>query len=196
MKPSLEKIQFSKPLRDVKIVANGPVIHELERLLKEREQAGFERGRQEGEKALSELLVQQRSELQELLNGVITAMNQAIPQLVHEAEPLLIKLASEIAFKIVGEQTIHKEMIESTIRQALNQVKETSELEIFLNKHDLDLLNKNNSPLISTNENGVRIRFVASPEVTSGGCIIQTKFGIIDARREIKVRMIKEALKG
>lgn len=196
MKPSLEKIQFSKPLRDVKIVANGPVIHELERLLKEREQVGFERGRQEGEKALSELLVQQRSELQELLNGVITAMNQAIPQLVHEAEPLLIKLASEIAFKIVGEQTIHKEMIESTIRQALNQVKETSELEIFLNKHDLDLLNKNNSPLISTNENGVRIRFVASPEVTSGGCIIQTKFGIIDARREIKVRMIKEALKG
>jgi flagellar assembly protein FliH len=195
MKPWRENISFSKPLRDIKVVAIGPILQELDRLFKEREQTGFERGRNEGEKALSEMLVQQRSELQELLNGVIGSMNQAIPQLIHESEPLLIALAAEIAIKLVGEQIISSQMIESVVKQALKQVKESSELDIYLNKHDLDLLNKNGSSLLSSNEEGIQKRFLASPEVTQGGCIIQTRFGQIDARRETKIRILKEALK-
>lgn len=40
----------------------------------------------------------------------------------------------------------------------------------------------------------VPLRFAGSSEVTRGGCLVQTRFGVIDARRETKVEQIRQAL--
>jgi flagellar biosynthesis/type III secretory pathway protein FliH len=37
------------------------------------------------------------------------------------------------------------------------------------------------------------LRFIASSEVSRGGCIVQTRFGIIDARREIKFEQLAQS---
>ena len=37
-------------------------------------------------------------------------------------------------------------------------------------------------------------RFLASPEVTRGGCLVQTHFGTVDARRETKFDLLKRTL--
>ena len=39
-----------------------------------------------------------------------------------------------------------------------------------------------------------KMRFTASREVSRGGCIVQTRFGIIDARRETKLARVAEYL--
>ena len=36
------------------------------------------------------------------------------------------------------------------------------------------------------------LRFVHSPEATRGGCIVQTRFGVIDARRETKLEQLQQ----
>jgi flagellar biosynthesis/type III secretory pathway protein FliH len=38
------------------------------------------------------------------------------------------------------------------------------------------------------------IRFHDSPEVGRGGCLVQTRFGAIDARRETKLELIRKSL--
>jgi flagellar biosynthesis/type III secretory pathway protein FliH len=38
------------------------------------------------------------------------------------------------------------------------------------------------------------VRFQPSPEVTPGGCLVQTRFGVIDARRETKLELIRQSL--
>jgi len=37
-------------------------------------------------------------------------------------------------------------------------------------------------------------RFLSSPEVTRGGCLVQTQFGTVDARRETKFDLLQRTL--
>jgi flagellar biosynthesis/type III secretory pathway protein FliH len=39
-----------------------------------------------------------------------------------------------------------------------------------------------------------RIRFQSSSQVSRGGCIVQTHFGVLDARRETKTGMLEKTL--
>jgi flagellar biosynthesis/type III secretory pathway protein FliH len=38
------------------------------------------------------------------------------------------------------------------------------------------------------------LRFSGAAEVTRGGCIVQTRFGLVDARRETKMEQLRQAL--
>jgi len=61
----------------------------------DREQAAYERGRLDGEKALNERLMQQRNELLELQQGVLKSLQQAVPQVMRDCEQALTALASK-----------------------------------------------------------------------------------------------------
>ena len=58
---------------------------------------------------------------------------------------------------------------------------------------DFALLQRANSPLLVGSEIE-KMRFQTSPEVTRGGCLVQTRFGVIDARRENKFDLLKKSL--
>src|SRR5262245_14811053 len=93
---SYKPITFASALRDVRLAAaTSP--SELERRSHEAEQAAYERGRRDAEKALSEQLLQQRAELLELHQGVVESLRASVPQLVKDAEVALIDLAMEAA---------------------------------------------------------------------------------------------------
>ena len=85
-------------------------------------------------------------------------------------------------------------MIEASVREALSQVQESTEFSIFLHSDDLALLQKLNSPLLATKNGTDQVQFHSSADVTRGGCLVQTRFGIIDAQRETKVAQLKKAL--
>jgi flagellar biosynthesis/type III secretory pathway protein FliH len=48
--------------------------------------------------------------------------------------------------------------------------------------------------VLLTDVGGERMKFQVSPQVTRGGCMIQTNFGIVDARRETKLAALKQSL--
>jgi flagellar assembly protein FliH len=195
MKPLPELLQFSLPLRGVRMVA--PLVDaEPGERLRELHDEVFERGRREGEKALSEQLIRQRSELLELQNGLLQSLRDLLPEVARECESALVALALEAAQKLVAGLPVSLEMVEATVKEALARVEETSELTILVNAEDLELLQRANSPLLLTDTSGERIRFRVAREVTRGGCIIQTRFGTIDARRETKVELLRRALEG
>ena len=195
MKTWRERIQLRAPLRDVKPTAGTGPPPETSWAQKEREQAAFERGRQEGEKALSEQLMRQRRELLELQQGVLESLRQAIPQVVRETESVLVSLAAEVAYKLVGELAITPEMIEIAVRQAVRQVEQTTDFEVLLHPEDLEMLQRANAPMLLPSGNQERMRFGTAPNVTRGGCLVNTRFGVIDARRETKIELVKEALR-
>jgi flagellar biosynthesis/type III secretory pathway protein FliH len=64
---------------------------------------------------------------------------------------------------------------------------------VLLNPEDYEML-QSNAPLPSAS-NGERTRFKASLDVTRGGCILQTRFGVVDARRETKFEALKDSLR-
>jgi flagellar assembly protein FliH len=188
-------ISFTSALTDVRFVkpalaAEDVVVDDSA----EREKAAYERGRHEGEIALREQLIDQRNEMAALLNGVIDSLQKTVPQLVHETESALIQLALESAQKIVAGIPVNPKLVESVVREALKQVEDTADVVIQLHPEDFALLQKHKSDVLKPPPNSKPLQFSSSADVTRGGCLLRTRFGIIDARRETKFDQLREAL--
>jgi flagellar assembly protein FliH len=191
-----EPIPFTSILADVRLAkatlapSSAPAVDEAA----EREKAAYERGRHDGEIALREQLIAQRNELGGLLNGVINSLQKTVPQLVHETESALIQLALESAQKIVAGMPVNPKLVESVVREALQQVEDTADVVIQLHPEDLALLQKHKSDVLKPPPNSKPLQFSSSADVTRGGCLLRTRFGIVDARRETKIDQLREAL--
>jgi flagellar assembly protein FliH len=188
-----DTIHLAHPLKDVRRLTAAPPL-DWESLLREREQAAFERGRREGENALGQQLIQQRAEMAELQRGILDSLRQALPQVIKESETELIRLALEAARKVVAGLPITGELVESVVREALSQVEDTEEIIIQLHAEDLSLLRKHSAPVLNGVPDLGPLRFTTSAEVTRGGCIVQTRFGLVDARREVKFEQLQQTL--
>ena len=188
-----ETIAFSPVLRDVRLLTQAPAqdwaVH-----LREREETAYQKGRRDGEHALGQQLLQQRNEMVELQNGVLRTLQQILPQVIRESESALIQLALESAQKIVAGLPIDTALVEAVVREALSQVEDTAEITVQLHPDDLALLRKHESPLLNGLPESGPLRFTPSPDTTRGGCIVQTRFGIIDARRETKLEQLNKTL--
>ncbi|MBX3743669.1 MAG: hypothetical protein KF833_00020 [Verrucomicrobiae bacterium] len=195
MKLSREVIRLTAPVRDVRPVRNGAAMPEPGPALSEADvQAAYERGRADGEKALGEQLLQQRQQVREMLDGAIAALGKAVGQVVADTEEHLVALSLDIARKVVGEIPISVEVVEAAVHEALSQVEGSSEFQVRLHPADLELLRKVESPLLASPDDEGAVRFHGSPEVSRGGCLVQTRFGIVDARRETKLDLIQRSL--
>jgi flagellar assembly protein FliH len=188
-----ESIPLHQTLRDVRLLTQAPM-QDWNEHLREREQAAYERGRREGENSLGQQLIAQRNEIGGVLNGVLESLRNALPQIVQESENALIELALESARKIVADMPVNTKMVEAVVREALKQVEDTAEVTVQLHPEDLALLQKQKSKFLADGKDSAPLRLVGSPDVSRGGCLVQTRFGIIDARRETKFNQVREAM--
>lgn len=190
---SPEPIRFSEPLCDVRLLAGAPA-QDWQQFLREREQAAFENGRRSGESALNEQLLRQRNETVELQRGILASLQAALPKVAHEAESALIDLALESAQKIVAGLPIDAVLVEHTVREALSQAQDTAEILVQVHPDDLALLRQHQAPVLNGLPESGPLRFAPTSDVGRGGCVIQTRFGLIDARRETKIEQLRQSL--
>ncbi len=188
-----DSITLKQPLRDAQLLVNAPAL-DWETYLREREKAAYEQGRRDGEGAIDEQLKQQRQEMAELQNGVVRSLKEMLPQMGREMESVLIQLAFESAQKLVAGLPINAKMVQAVVREALSQAHDLTDISIRIHPDDLALLRKHKSPLLAGLPETGPLRFVASSEVTRGGCVIQTRFGLMDAQRETKLEQLRKAV--
>jgi flagellar assembly protein FliH len=199
MKPAPLNMKWSKtialtePFHDVRVSALPPE-SEMKRNARATEQAAYERGRVDGEKHLGEQMLQQRNELLELHQGVIESLRRAVPEVIQQTETTLMQIALECAQKIVAGIPISPELVEAVVREAVTQTKETSEIMVQLHPDDLALLRKNQSPILQGMSEAGPLKFSGSSEISRGGCLVQTRFGTLDARRETKLEQLRESI--
>ena len=196
-------LTLSQPLHDVRLVRRGeapaadkpPANSETApKLGPELLKASYERGRSDGERAMGDQLIRQRAELVELQTGVLTALRESIPQVARECEQALVALALEVAQKLVAGLPVSPEMVEAAVKEALAQVEDGAEVTALLHPDDLALLERMTSPQPLPLGAGERVRYSPSAQVSRGGCLVQTRFGLIDGRRETKLEVLKKAL--
>ena len=186
-------IHLHQPLRDIRSRATGSsstMPTETEAL----ERAAYDRGRRDGENALREQLLAQRNEFLELQRGVIQSIRDAVPQVVRDSETAVLHLAIETAQRLVAALPVSAEMVEASVREALGQVADTSEVTVLLNPEDLALLEQHQAEGSAAVVGRPQLAFRSSAEVTRGGCLVLTRFGVVDGRRETKVELMKKAV--
>jgi flagellar assembly protein FliH len=189
-----ETISLPKPLRDVFLTIPNSTTTVGPEARQDPWQAGYDAGRIDGEKAVSEQLLKQRGETNELFQGLLTSLREAVPQVIRDTESMMVSLALEVAQKIVANMPISAAMIEAAVRDALSQVEGTVQVTIRLHPADLELLQNTHSPLLGSGDGASEFRFLGSADVTRGGCLVQTRFGMVDARRETKFDLLKRNL--
>ena len=187
------EIPLKQPLLGVRRLTDAPP-QDWRDQARERERAAYERGRREGEKVLGEQLLQQRAELAELQNGILSSLQRALPDVVRESENAVLNLALESAQKIIAGLPINAELVDAVVREALRQVEDTAEVTVQLHPEDLALLRRNASTLLNGLPESGPLKFRPSTEITRGGCLVQTRFGLLDARRETKFEQLKQSL--
>jgi flagellar assembly protein FliH len=188
-----ETITLTEPLHDVRATTLPPE-SEPESRVRAAEQAAYERGRLDAEKNLGAQLLQQRNEMLELQQGVLESLRCAVPEVIRQTEEALFQIALESAKKVVAGIPIEPGLVEAVVREAVAQTKETAEITIQLHPDDLALLHKHPSPILQGLPGAGPLKFIGSSEITRGGCLVQTRFGLLDARRETKLEQLRESI--
>jgi flagellar assembly protein FliH len=170
------------------------MMHAMDASHREAWQAGYEQGRLEGEKSVGEQLLKQRGEMHELLSGTLESLRQAVPQVIRDTENMMVSLALDVARKLVSEMPISVPMVEAAVRDALKHVEGSAQVTVRLHPADLELLQNAGSPLLASAQTPNDFRFLSSVEVSRGGCLVETRFGTVDARRETKFDLLTKSL--
>lgn len=196
MKSWRKSIVLDRPLRGV---TPGKAAHPAPPILTSADleaarKAGYDAGRADAERSLGDQLVKQRTEAGTLALGVVEALKRAVPQVVRETERHLVTLALDIAHKLVTDAPVTVEMVQVAVGEALAEVEGASEVHVRLNPEDLELLKSTESALLTPTANGAQVQFHEASEVSRGGCLVQTRFGVIDGRRETRLELLKKSL--
>jgi flagellar biosynthesis/type III secretory pathway protein FliH len=159
----------------------------------EIEQNAFQQGFDEGKKVGFEAGSKK-------LEPVIISLNQALRQLenvrqeIHgQIEKEVVKLAVAIAKKIVcHEIKISPDTVVCVAREAISGLENPGKIKVKMNPVDLQFVQNTKHQLTQILHNVENVLFEAEESIPSGGCIIETDMGDIDARLEKQFQVIEE----
>jgi flagellar assembly protein FliH len=164
------------------------------RSIDEIKSSAFQQGFSEGEKAGFEAGTKR-------VDPLINSFNQGLEQLknirreIHQKiEKEVAQLALSIAKKIVcHEVKTTEETVVCVAREALSRVENPGKIKVKLNPADLQFIQATKSQLSHFLDDVENIRFEAEDSIQSGGCLIETDMGDIDARIEKQFQAIEES---
>lgn len=151
------------------------VTKECEQLKAHAEEEGYE----EGFKKWSEQLVK---------------LEEEIERVYQEMEKLIIPVALKAAKKIVEREIEQSNTaIVDIVAANLRAVSQHKKVNIYVNRKDLETLEKNKPRLKEVFENLESMSIRDRDDISPGGCIIETEIGIVNAQIEHRWRVLEKA---
>lgn len=130
------------------------------------------------------------------LNEHIIKLDSQIKTLEEEYTKQILPIALKAAKKIISsELKTNPEAIVSIVKGALKPVSQHLKVKIFVNKQDLDILEKEKSEIKKVLDQVQTFSLEERNDIERGGCIIETEKGIINAQLENQFRAIEAAFK-
>jgi flagellar assembly protein FliH len=169
-------------------------IEALERLKQLQEEAyrqGYDLGRDEGQESAYREKNDELSSSLKKIDRAMQAIENLKTELVKQNEASLVTLVYQIASKIaMSELKERPEMILPIILEAAAGAQDEENVVIKLSHADLDFLENAKERLGQDFEFVKRAKLEGSDEIHSGGCIIVTNFGQVDATIEKRLEKV------
>lgn len=163
--------------------------------LEEQKRLGYEEGYQLG---IQDGTLHAEQQYQHQLQKAASILEQAYEEkasIVHEAEPFVIELSTEIAKKVLQQELkTHPDALIVLIKQTLSTVYETASLSIGVAPEDFSFVQKQREQLMAVDNGQVEVKVIPDYSIEQGGCIIRTSSGSIDARIDVQLSEIKKVL--
>ncbi|MBL67957.1 MAG: hypothetical protein CMO66_07515 [Verrucomicrobiales bacterium] len=201
----VNSIATAEPLRDVRL-ADAPAPAEPgrvpEELLREHEEAGYNRGREEAAAEYETRLQALRAEMDtasrngvtNLLANLEETVQAQLTRRLQDLEGELIEFSTEAAIRLVNSVPITTEIIEASIREAVANAEQNTEVVVFVNPEDIKMLRADESEILEQSPHERRMQFVVDPKISQGGCVVETNCGLIDGQRETRIELLKQTV--
>jgi flagellar assembly protein FliH len=174
--------EAEKIITDAQIKARE-VEHEIRQSIEGERKEAMEQGRIEGKE---NGFLQGKSEVERLIERTQTVLERAQEkrgEILSETEKQIVDLVLLISRKIIKVISENqRNVIIHNVIEALRKVKSKGDVLIRVNLSDLELATEHKQNFIKLLENKKSLEVIEDSTVDSGGCIIQTDFGEIDAR--------------
>jgi flagellar assembly protein FliH len=176
-----------------KIVAEAR--QEATRLKQQAEAEGRREGLAAVERTVREQVAQQLITLRPALEQAVQEIRHAKQAWLRHWEKSAVHLAAAIAARMVRREASQTpEVTLALVREALELAAGNAQLKIRLNPADraslggqVEAIARELAPLAET-------ELIADPQITAGGCRVETRFGVIDQQFESQLARIEEEL--
>lgn len=163
-----------------------------------REQARAE-GRRAGYEESEQIIEKQ---LAGKMGPLLLALRQVIQEIRHAKQAWLthweksgVHVAAAIAERLIRREVAETPQITLTlVREALELAAGSSQLRIHMNPGDHETLRPQVETLIAELSSLGSTELIANPEISPGGCRVETRFGTIDQQFEAQLARIEEEL--
>jgi flagellar assembly protein FliH len=154
-----------------------------------------EEGRNLAVEIVRKQFAQQLETLLPALKQVVEDIRQAKQAWLTQWEKSAVHVAAAIAERIIRRELSNTPEITLTlVREALELAAGSSELRIHLNPGDHETLGARVEVILGELSGLAPAELVADPEITPGGCRVETRFGTIDQQFEAQLARIEEEL--
>lgn len=206
-KTIIKRMDFDPEFRPVKI---GPVLKG--QVMSAYEEAGeiIRTARREATRLRREAeSLQERARLEresERKRGYDEGHQKALGELTHrmveveeerekffaDAEPQVIRMVMEIAEKVIGREISQGAIVDVVKKAILQSV--GRRVVIRVNPADVSLLKEKQPEILAALENNRSLTIKEDDSILSGGCLVETEMGVVDARLDTQLNAIRKAL--
>jgi type III secretion protein L len=131
----------------------------------------------------------------QLWHAAVEEANAVRDRRLADSESELVQLAVRIAEKIIGEELrLNPQAILSIARQCLQWLRRERSLMLRVSPAELSLLRESIDSLREVAGPQRSIEVIGDPGISPGGCIVESEYGVIDARLETQIRSMEEIL--
>lgn len=153
---------------------------------------GLKEGSDKAEHSMAEKIEQQLKTFDELLLKI----HNLKEEIAYQNEAHIVRLAFEIAKKIALDHIQeHPEAVVNVIKKAIEAAQSEEEATVFVANEQLEYNEKLKQQKGRDFEFLKKIKLQSSDQVSVGGCIIESNFGVIDARVSERIEKIWNELK-
>jgi flagellar assembly protein FliH len=158
---------------------------------KEAFQLGFEEGRRGAHDDASEKIEARLAQLDALLS----AMERLKQDLAIGNEAHLVRLAYAIASKIAMDEIRERpDLVAGIVRRAIEEGQADERIVVRVSAEDKAFIEASRERLGRDADAAKRVKLEEDASVASGGCVIETNFGSIDATIEQRVQKLWQAI--
>lgn len=178
----------SVPKEDLLLEEPSPAAMDLAQV----EKTAYENGFRQGERAGMEIAEKKVEAIMRRYSETLLELGQLRTELYAQVEREVVKLALEVAKKIVHREIqADHEIIQTLVKVALSHVAEKTAVTVHLHPTDYNFILERKNEL-SLSDHGVReVALLADRSIERGGCLVKTECGDIDARIEEEFREVE-----
>lgn len=147
------------------------------------------------ERIMDEKIAQQMTTVLPALQHAVAAVQDARAAWIDHWQQAAVHTAAAIAARIARLKAVEQPQITLTlVREALELAAGSAEIELQMNPEDHAALRDQVERVAAELASLGKVRCVATPQVTRGGCRVQTRFGTIDQQFEAQIARIEQEL--